>query len=86
MGFIVTNLPWQARKVGKFYNRRGTADQWIKEGKNTVRWTRLSCQTFRANHTRLELFALAYNLGNFLRRLALSKRFFRHFSGRVAAA
>ena len=73
VGFIVTNLPWQARKVVKFYNGRGTAEQWIKEGKNAVRWTRLSCQTFRANHARLQLFALAYNLGNFLRRLALPK-------------
>jgi len=73
VGFIVTNLAWQARKVVKFYNRRGTAEQWIKEGKNAVRWTRLSCQTFRASHARLQLFALAYNLGNFLRRLALPK-------------
>lgn len=71
VGFIVTNLPWQARKVVKFYNGRGTAEQWIKEGKNAVRWARLSCQTFRANHARLQLFALAYNLGNFLRRLVL---------------
>ena len=73
VGFIVTNLAWQARKVVKFYNGRGTAEQWIKEGKNAVRWTRLSCQTFRANHARLQLFALAYNLGTFLRRLALPK-------------
>ena len=69
VGFIVTNPAWQAR----IYNGRGTAEQWIKEGKNAVRWTRLSCQTFRANHARLQLFALAYNLGNFLRHLALSK-------------
>jgi hypothetical protein len=62
-------------KQGKWSSskRRGTAEQWIKEGKNAVRWTRLSCQTFRANHARLQLFALAYNLGNFLRRLALPK-------------
>jgi hypothetical protein len=53
--------------VVKFYNGRGTAEQWIKEGKNAVKWTKLSCQT------RLQLFALAYNLGNFLRRLALPK-------------
>ena len=49
------------------------AEQSIKEGKNAVSWTRLSCQTFRANHARLQLFALAYNLGNVLRRLALAK-------------
>ncbi len=33
-------------------------------------WTRLSCRTFAANAVRLQLHALAYNLGNFLRTLA----------------
>ena len=55
----------------KFYNQRGTAEQWIKEGKCALKWTRLSCCLFVANQVRLQLFALAYNLGNFLRRLAL---------------
>ena len=54
-----------------FYNGRGTAEQWIKEGKQAVKWTRLSCTTFRANAVRLQLHALAYNLANFLRSLAL---------------
>ncbi len=57
----------------KFYNGRGSAEQWIKEGKYAVKWTRLSCRNFRDNQTRLQLFALAYNLGNFLRRLALPR-------------
>ncbi len=52
---------------------RGTAEQWIKEGKNAVKWTKLSCRTFKDNQTRLQLFALAYNLANFLRRLALPR-------------
>jgi len=55
----------------RFYNGRGTAEQWIKEGKNAVKWTRLSCHDFVDNQVRLQLFVLAYNLGNFLRRLAL---------------
>ena len=59
--------------VVKFYNGRGTAEQWIKEGKNAVKWTKLSCRTFKDNQTRLQLFALAYNLANFLRRLALPR-------------
>ena len=54
-----------------FYNGRGTAEQWIKEGKHAVKWTRLSCTAFRANAVRLQLHALAYNLANFLRTLAL---------------
>ena len=53
-----------------FYNHRGTAEQWIKEGKGAIKWTRLSCRTFAANAVRLQLHALAYNLGNFLRTLA----------------
>jgi hypothetical protein len=71
VGFIVTNLTRSAEGVVKFYNGRGTAEQWIKEGKNAVKWTRLSCHDFVDNQVRLQLFALAYNLSNFLRRLAL---------------
>src|SRR5206468_7652345 len=43
VGFIVTNLHRPAKKVVAFYNGRGTAEQWIKEGKQAVKWTRLSC-------------------------------------------
>jgi Transposase DDE domain group 1 len=57
--------------VVKFYNGRGTAEQWIREGKLALRWTRLSCRAFQDNAVRLQLFALAYNLANFLRSLAL---------------
>ncbi len=71
IGFIVTNLHRDNDGVVKFYNGRGTAEQWIKEGKNAMKWTRLSCHDFVDNQVRLQLFALAYNLGNFLRRLAL---------------
>ena len=71
VGFIVTNLSRSAERVVKFYNGRGTAEQWIKEGKKAVKWTRLSCHDFVDNQVRLQLFALAYNLGNFLRRLTL---------------
>ena len=71
VGFIVTNLTGSPKSVVNFYNQRGTAEQWIKEGKYAVRWTRLSCHSFDANQVRLQLHALAYNLSNFLRRLAL---------------
>jgi len=79
VGFIVTNMTGWAKKVVKFYNGRGTAEQWIKEGKNAVNWTRLSCSNFRDNQVRLQLFVLAYNLGNFLRNLALPKSI-KHWS------
>jgi hypothetical protein len=70
VGFIVTNLSRPAERVIAFYNKRGTCEQWIKEGKGAIKWTRLSCSTFAANAVRLQLHVLAYNLGNFLRTLA----------------
>ena len=62
VGFVVTNLRRSPKRVIKFYNGRGTAEQWIKEGKNALKWTRLSCRRFKDNQARLQLFALAYNL------------------------
>jgi len=57
-----------------FYcSKRGTCEQWIKEGKHALTWTRLSCAKYVSNRVRLALFVLAYNLGNFLRRFALPK-------------
>jgi len=73
VGFIVTNLTRPAKRVVRFYNQRGTAEQWIKEGKHAVKWTRLSCHDFVDNKVRLHLFVLAYNLGNFLRQLVLPR-------------
>ena len=70
VGFIVTNMTAGPEGVVRFYNGRGTAEQWIKEGKYALNWTRLSCHRFVANRVRLSLFILAYNLGNFLRRLS----------------
>ncbi len=63
VGFIVTNLRSRPKGVVKFYNkrggyagtsagrtyRRGKAEQWIKEGKHAINWTRLSCHDFRDN-------------------------------------
>jgi hypothetical protein len=71
VGFIVTNLSYPTKGMIQFYNGRGTAEQWIKEGKYALNWTRLSCHKFVANQVRLWLFVLAYNLGNLMRRLAL---------------
>jgi len=71
VGFIVTNFRTSSRAVVRFYNKRGTAEQWIKEGKQAVAMTRLSCHRFRANEVRLWLSVIAYNLGNLWRRLAL---------------
>ena len=74
VGFIVTNLEADNRAVVRFYNRRGTAEQWIRAAKEAVKLTRMSCHRFRANEVRLYLSVIAYNLGNLWRRLALPKR------------
>jgi hypothetical protein len=79
VGFIVTNMSAKPEGVVHFYNGRGTAEQWIKEGKYALNWTRLSCKRFVSNRVRLWLFVLAYNLGNFLRRLVLPKKI-KHWS------
>ena len=69
----MTNALLRNRKVVHFYNQRGKAEQWIKEGKQAVKMTRLSCHRFRGNEVRLWLSILAYNLGNLWRRLVLPK-------------
>jgi hypothetical protein len=71
VGFIITNTARRSRNVVGFYNQRGTAEQRIKEWKGALKGTRLSCRSFDANAVRLQLHALAYNLGNFLRTLAI---------------
>jgi hypothetical protein len=79
VGFIVTNLSYPIKGIVHFYNGRGTAEQWIKEGKYALNWTRLSCHKVVANQVRLGLFVLAYNLGNFMRWLALPESM-KHWS------
>ncbi len=65
-----------------FYSGRGTAEQWKKEGKYALNWTKLSCKHFVSNQVRLALFVLAYNPGNFLGRLALPREI-KHWSLRT---
>lgn len=69
----MTNTLLRNRKLGHIYNQRGKAEQWIKEGKQAMKMTRLSCHRFRGNEVRLWLSILAYNLGNLWRRLVLPK-------------
>ncbi len=46
---VVISRSWRCKRVVRFYNQRGTAEQWIKEGKNAVKWTKLSCHDFADN-------------------------------------
>jgi hypothetical protein len=70
----VTHLETDSRAVVRFYNKGGTAEQWIKAGKQAVKRTRLSCHRFRSNGVRLWLSVIADTLGNLWRRLVRPKR------------
>ena len=72
VGFIVTNLSYPNIGIVRFYNGRGTAEQWIKEGKYALNWTRLSCHKFVANQVRLELFVLGLQLGQLHEKASLT--------------
>jgi hypothetical protein len=67
IGFVVTNSRLSAGKVIKVYNGRGNVENRIKEGKNTLRWDKTSCQRFEANQARLKMGVLAYNLLHMIR-------------------
>jgi hypothetical protein len=71
VGFIITNMARPAERVVAFYYQRGTCEEWIKVGKGAIKWTRLSCRSFATNAVRLQLHALAYNLGKFMWTLAM---------------
>jgi Transposase DDE domain group 1 len=74
VGFIITRVSLPSRAVVRFYNTRATAEPWIKEGKQAVKMTQLSCHRFRSNEVRLRLSVIAHNLGNLWRRLVLPER------------
>ncbi|MFH1892477.1 MAG: transposase [Candidatus Zixiibacteriota bacterium] len=57
----------------------GFKERWAKPLIDELFWTRLSCKHFVSNQVRLWLFVLAYNLGNFLRRLVLPRKV-KHWS------
>jgi hypothetical protein len=71
VGYVVTNMPMEPDWIVRFYNQRGTAEQYIKKGKQAINWTRLSCKGMAQNEVLLQLHALAYNLGVFLQGAAL---------------
>jgi hypothetical protein len=67
IGFVVTSSRLPAAKVTKVYNGRAEIENRIKEGKNTLRWDKTSCQRFEANQARLQMGVLAYNLLHMIR-------------------
>jgi hypothetical protein len=67
IGFVVTSSRLPASKVTEVYKGRGDVENRIKEGKNTLRWDKTSCQRFEANQVRLQMGVLAYNLLHMIR-------------------
>ena len=63
-----------SRAVVRFYHKRGTAEPWIKEGKQAAKMGRLSCHRCRSHEVRLWLSVIADHLGNLWRRLVLPQR------------
>ena len=66
-GLGAINRELLSRTVVRFYDKRGTAEQWIKEAKQAVKMTGQSCHRFRSHEVRLWLSVIAYNLGNLWR-------------------
>jgi len=67
--FIVTNLNWNDETVVQFYCKRGTMENYIKEGKNGFAFDKMSSTSYWANANKLQEMVLAYNLNNWMRRL-----------------
>jgi len=70
--FIVTNMDSSPEYLVKFYCKRGLMENFIKESKSGFDFASVSSHTRIVNANRLQLHALAYNIFNWFRRLALS--------------
>ena len=70
--FIVTNMESSTEYLIKFYCKRGLMENFIKESKTGFDFASVSSHTRIVNANRLQIHALAYNIFNWFRRLALS--------------
>lgn len=70
--FIVTTMELAPYQVIQFYCGRGKMENFIKEGKRGFDFSSVSSHSMVVNANRLQVHALAYNLFNWFRRLALS--------------
>ena len=71
IGLVITNSRLPAGKVIRVYNGRVEIENRIKEGKNTLRWDKTSCQRFEANQARLQMGVPAYNLLHMIRQFSV---------------
>ena len=70
--FVVTNMDSSPGYLIKFYCKRGLMENFIKESKTGFDFASVSSHTRIVNANRLQVHALAYNIFNWFRRLALS--------------
>lgn len=70
--FIVTNMDSSPEYLIRFYCKRGLMENFIKESKSGFDFDSVSSHTRIVNANRLQVHALAYNIFNWFRRLALS--------------
>lgn len=71
--FVVTTMEASAKDVIRFYSKRGTMENFIKEAKLDFGMETLSHSSYLANVNRMMQMVLAYNLNNLMRRLCFSK-------------
>lgn len=69
--FIVTNMESAPERVIKFYCKRGTMENYIKESKNGFDFAAVSSSSKIVNANRLQVHALTYNIFNWFKRLVL---------------
>lgn len=72
--FVVTSMKSEAQQLIKAYCKRGTMENFIKEGKNEFGFNHVSSQSMTVNANRFLIHALAYNIFNLFRRFVMSKR------------
>lgn len=69
--FIVTNMDSSPEELIRFYCKRGSMENFIKESKNGFDFAAVSSSSKIVNANRLQVHALAYNIFNWFKRLVL---------------
>ena len=70
--FVVTNMESSPEYLIKFYFKRDLMENFIKESKTGFDFASVSSYTRIVNTNRIQIHALAYNIFNWFKRLALS--------------
>lgn len=76
--FIVTNMDGTPEDLIKFYCKRGTMENYIKESKNGFDFAAVSSHSKIVNANRVQIHALAYNIFNWFKRLVLPNKMKKH--------